>query len=227
MATVEQARSRTDKQRSPGKTWQQTKSDLTRAAILGAAVDCFYELGYANTPTESIANAAGVSRGAMLHHFPTRMDLIKATLEHLCQTRLAWYEQEERRAQAGAEHTRIEAGIDIIWRQLDTPAFVVFFELKVASRTDKDLAKIFVPAYNEFNRQFAEATVRIFPDLVLSEAWERTYYLTSLLLEGMAAARMIDGSKVPEEKMLAWLKRELRRSYQDVLNSVKRPSDVE
>jgi AcrR family transcriptional regulator len=219
MATVQAADSRNDKQCSPGKTWQQTKSSLTRTAILNAAVECFYQLGYANTPTESIANAAGVSRGAMLHHFPTRIDLIAATVEHLNQTRLQWYEDEERRAQAGAGQARIEAGIDTIWRQLDTPAFVVFFELKVASRTDRELAKVFIPAFNAFNRRFAQATRRLFPDLALSEAWERTYYLTSLLLEGMAAARMIDAPRLPEEKMLDWLKRELRHSYQDVLTT--------
>ncbi|MBH79066.1 MAG: hypothetical protein CMQ49_00965 [Gammaproteobacteria bacterium] len=51
------------KQRSPGKTWQQTKSHLTRNAIPDSAVDCFFALGYANTATENIAAAAGVSRG--------------------------------------------------------------------------------------------------------------------------------------------------------------------
>ena len=45
------------------KTWQQTKSERTRKAILDAAVDCFYELGYFNTTTEHIARkAAGLAR---------------------------------------------------------------------------------------------------------------------------------------------------------------------
>ena len=35
------------------KTWQQTKSEQTRQAILAAAIDCFYELGYASTTTET------------------------------------------------------------------------------------------------------------------------------------------------------------------------------
>ncbi len=211
------------RRRSPGKTWQQTKSDRTRTAILNAAINCFYELGYANTATENIATAAGVSRGAMLHHFPTRLELIKATIEHLMQTRLARYEQEEQQVQAGAEHSRIEEGIDTLWRQLNTPEFVVFFELKVAARTDKELARVFVPALQAHARQSAETTTRLFPDLALSEAWERTNYLASLILEGMAAAKLVEGSVVPEQSMLAWLKRELRRSYQDVLNTVKRP----
>ena len=64
-----------------GKTWQQTKSGRTRTTILNAAIDCFYELGSAPTTTERIAQQAGVSRGAMLHHFHTRRDLLQAAIE--------------------------------------------------------------------------------------------------------------------------------------------------
>lgn len=204
-------------------TWQQTKSALTRTAILEAAVHCFYELGYANTTTENISTAAGVSRGAMLHHFPTRFDLIRAAVEHLNQKRLDRYAAEEEEVQRGAEHTRIEEGIDTYWKQLNTPEFVVFQELNVAARTDPELADVLIPALREFRRKAEEASRHVFPDLALSEAWERTNYLSRFLLEGMAAAKMIEGSAVPEEQMLAWLKRELRRSYQDVLSTVKRP----
>lgn len=204
-------------------TWQQTKSALTRTAILDAAVACFYELGYANTTTENVATAAGVSRGAMLHHFPTRFDLIRAAVEHLNQKRLDWYAEEEEAVQRGAEHTRIEEGIDTYWKQLNTPEFIVFHELNVAARTDPELAEVVIPALAEFRQKSEEASRQVFPDLALSEAWERTNFLSRFLLEGMAAAKMIEGPEVPDQQMLDWLKRELRRSYQDVLNTVKRP----
>ena len=207
----------------PPKTWQQTKSEMTRTAILDAAVTCFYELGYANTTTENVARKAGVSRGAMLHHFPTRFDLIKAAVEHLNQQRLAVFAEEEWRIQRGAEHSRIEEGIDAYWRQLNTPVFVVVQELKIAARTDKELDAVLKPALKAYGRAWYEAVRQIFPDLALSEAFLRTTYLTQYLLEGMAAAKIGGGPRVPEELMLDWLKRELRRSYQDVLTTVKRP----
>ena len=206
-------------------TWQKTKSELTQTSILEAAVDCFYELGYANTTTENIAQTAGVSRGAMLYHFPTRFVLIKAAIEHLNRKRLEWFEEEESVVQRGAEHTRIEEGIDTYWKQLNSPTFIVFHELKVAARTDKELAKVLLPAMREFDKAFYQSVRRIFPDLVLSEAFERANYLTQYLLEGIAMARMTGASKVPDKMMIAWLKRELRRSYQDVLGTVKRPAD--
>ena len=206
-------------------TWQKTKSELTRTSILDAAVDCFYELGYANTTTENIAQTAGVSRGAMLHHFPTRFVLIKAAIEHLNRKRLEWFEEEESVVQHGAEHTRIEEGIDTYWKQLNSPTFIVFHELKVAARTDKELAKVLLPAMQEFEKAWYQSVRRVFPDLVLSDAFERANYLTQYLLEGMAMARMTSTSKVPDKMMISWLKRELRRSYQDVLSTVKRPAD--
>jgi AcrR family transcriptional regulator len=203
------------------KTWQQTKSGMTRTAILDAAVACFYELGYFNTTTENIARRAGVSRGAMLHHFPTRFDLITAAVEHINQMRLAMFAEEETRTQAGAEHSRVEEGIDVYWKQLNTPAFVVFTELQVAARTDKELEKVLIPALKDFQRAWSDAVTQIFPDLAQSEAFVRTTYLTKYLLEGMATSTMVDGQKVPEKMMLDWLKRELRRSYRDV-TTVKR-----
>ena len=204
------------------KTWQQTKSERTRKSILDAAVDCFYELGYFNTTTEHIARKAGVSRGAMLHHFATRFDLIKAAVEHINQIRLATFTQEETDIQRGAEHSRIEEGIDAYWRQLNTPAFIVFNELRVAARTDKDLEKVLIPALKAYDKAWYEAVSQVFPDLALSEAFARTNYMTQYLLEGMAMACQTKGPKVPEKMMLDWLKRDLRRSYQDVLTTVRR-----
>ncbi len=205
------------------KTWQQTKSERTRTSILDAALDCFYDLGYFNTTTESIAREAGVSRGAMLHHFPTRADLIKAAVEHINQARLDMFTQEELRTQEGAEHTRIEEGIDAYWHQLTTKVFVVFHELKVASRTDRELARVLKPALKAYNRALAKATEQVFPDLAQSEAFGRTTFMTQYLLEGMAITRLFeDETPVPEQMVLDWLKEELRRSYRDVRSVSRR-----
>ncbi len=204
------------------KTWQQTKSERTRTAILNAAIDCFYKRGYFNTTTDHIAQQAAVSRGAMLHHFRTRACVIRAAVEHLNQLRLDMFTEEESRIQEGAEHTRVEEGIDAYWRQLNTREFVVFHELKVAARTDKELASVLTPALKAYDLAWAEATSQLFPDLAQSEAFTRTVYMTRYLLEGMAVSRMVNGMKVPENMLMDWLKADLRRSYQDV-RTVKRP----
>lgn len=205
------------------KTWQQTKSERTRTTILDAAIECFYDLGYFNTTTENIAQKAGVSRGAMLHHFPTRADLIRAAVEHLHQIRLNRFLEEESRIQDGADHTRVEEGIEAYWRQLNTREFVVFHELKVAARTDSELASALKPTLEAYAKAWGRASSQTFPDLAQSKAFARTVFMTQYLFEGMAISSMIDGARVPEDMLLDWLKRELRRSYRDV-RSVKRRS---
>ena len=58
-----------------------------RERLLGAAVDCLIERGYAGTSTTLVSERAGVSRGAQLHHFPSKADLLVAAVEHLAEVR--------------------------------------------------------------------------------------------------------------------------------------------
>lgn len=208
----------------PNKTWQQTKSENTRNGILDAAIRCFYEFGYNNTTTEKIAAEAGVSRGAMLHHFPSRADLINATVGYLNQRRLELFRVEEDVVQSDAIHSRIDEGIDAYWAQLNTRYFVVFHELQVAARTDRELADVLIPAIREFDASWSELVKDVFPDLAQSDAFIRANRLTLYLLEGLAANQHTRQSGKVAESLLDWLKAELRRSFADVLTSIDRES---
>jgi len=209
------------------KTWQQTKSQNTRNTILDAAIRCFYKFGYNNTTTEKIANEAGVSRGAMLHHFPSRADLIKAAVRHLNAKRLELFKLEESSVQSDATHTRVEEGIDTYWKQLNTPYFVVFHELQIAARTDPELYSVLIPAIEELDRAWTVTVREVFPDLALSAEIVRANWLTLLLLEGMAANQHTRALNGVSDDLLKWLKSELRRLFGDVLTNVDRESAKE
>ena len=196
------------------RTRQRAKSENTRTTILDAAIRCFYERGYNNTTTEKVAREAGVSRGAMLHHFPSRFDLIKAGVNHLHQQRLEQFEEQERQIQENAEHSLIEEGIDNYWAQLHSPLFTVWNELRVAARTDADLNNILKPAAREFEAKFTKITASVFPDLALSEELERANFLSAYLLEGMALNGVSRGRKA--DIMVDWLKTQLREMFADV-----------
>ena len=201
------------------KTWQQTKSENTRTTILDAAIQCFYDVGYSNTTTEKIAREAGVSRGAMLHHFPSRLDLIKSTVSHLHNKRLKLFEEQERQSQVDAEHSLIEEGIDAYWSQLHSPLFIVWHELHIASRTDEELRKIMRPALREYEANWYKVAANVFPDLAVSEKFETANLLTIYLLEGMAVHGISRTSLA--DKMVLWLKGQLREMFKDV-NTVSR-----
>jgi len=196
------------------RTWQQAKSENTRTIILNAALQCFYERGFNNTTTEKVAREAGVSRGAMLHHFPSRFDLIKAAVNHLHHQRLELFEEQERQIHENAQHSLIEEGIDAYWVQLHSPLFIVWNELRVAARTDVELNNILKPAAREFESKFAKISASVFPDFALSEEFERANLLTTYLLEGMAVNGVSRGRIA--DMMVPWLKSQLRQMFADV-----------
>jgi AcrR family transcriptional regulator len=196
------------------KTWQQTKSENTRACILEATLDCFYELGYGGTTTEKVAKRAGVSRGAMLHHFPSRVDLVKAAVRYLYEKRLSMFEETELKINEGAEHSRIDEGIDAYWQQLHSPLFTVFHELQVAARTDPDLHGVLNACSEEMDRSWGKLAANVFPDLALSGEFENANLLTMFLLEGMAVRGQTSGNA--PEKMIPWLKEQLHSMFADV-----------
>ena len=59
------------------------QSDATRSKLLSAARDLFTDHGYAATSTTEIADQAGVTRGALYHHFAAKDDLFRAVFELL------------------------------------------------------------------------------------------------------------------------------------------------
>ena len=68
---------------------KQDRSRITRERLLGASIDLLATQGWAATTVGAVAAAAGVSRGAAQHHFPTREDLITAALGHMIEQRIS------------------------------------------------------------------------------------------------------------------------------------------
>lgn len=65
------------------KRTQTERSEVTRGALIAAARLLFAERGYAGVGTEEIVRAAGVTRGALYHHFEGKRELFEAVYERI------------------------------------------------------------------------------------------------------------------------------------------------
>jgi AcrR family transcriptional regulator len=114
----------------------------SRTQILDAAVACLIEGGYSGATTLQIQGRAGVSRGRLLHHFPSRDVLLVAAAHHLATARV-----EATVAKAGSELSRHPAGpsridrvVELMWETHHEPHYWAAVELWTASRTNKGIA---------------------------------------------------------------------------------------
>ncbi len=201
---------RKEKPSGPGEQgWQAQKSAATRDQILSAAVRCIVDLGYSRTTTMKIAERAGLSRGATLHHFPSKLDIIRAAVDYLHERRLRAFRNE---VNAIPEDTdRIKAATEAYWAHATHPIFVAFFELSVAARTDKELRKILRPAQKAFDEEWYKTAQEVFPEWQSDpEAFDLALSLVQNLMEGIAISTMTHSRQSDHDKLKAYLEDQLR-----------------
>ena len=113
---------------------QEERSTATRTRLLDATLECLAELGYARTTTTEIAERGGVSRGAQLHHFPTKAELVTEAVAYLFERRDEEFRAAFAKLPADAE--RGAAAVNILWSMVSGTTFHAWLELAVAARTD-------------------------------------------------------------------------------------------
>jgi AcrR family transcriptional regulator len=139
----------------------QERSVATREALLDAALESLVDRGYAATTTIETARRAGVSRGAQLHHFPTKAQLLGTAVEHLFERRLAEFRVAFASVDPGAN--RLDAAVDLLWSMFQGPVFIAWVELWVAARTDPELAVTVVMVERRFTAETRAMFAEMFP----------------------------------------------------------------
>jgi AcrR family transcriptional regulator len=184
------------------------KSRRTRARILDAAMRLYAEGGYQASGHAQVAEAANLTRGAMLYHFPDRESLMEAVVPHIQAARELLLQAAVDEAPHGADRT--DYAIDSYWRLLQQTAFVAFAELERAARTDPLVRRYLAPAQDAFDR--AEVGSRRF-DLVQGGQSPRLQAgrdLARFMLEGVSRARLAYDSEERIERLLIVVKRAAR-----------------
>jgi len=186
----------------------------TRAKILAAGVKCLAEFGYAATSTPLVARMAKVSRGSLLHQFPTKLDLVLAVAEH------AWIIQRDFiRAQVAASPLgpdQFVAGVQAVWKGLQLPEAIAVIEVMIAARTDPELARRYADFATEREAGMHRTRRRMAvgqlgaPEHV--EEVDAMAHLTLAALRGLALETVFIGRPTEEaEKVLVFLENLRRR----------------
>jgi AcrR family transcriptional regulator len=135
--------------RVPRRT-QAERSSETRRILLETTIACLHTRGYAATTTLLVAEQAGLSRGAMLHQFPTRVDLMMFVVQSVFDDEVVIYDA--RLAAIPDAKERLYAFPQIVWEVLSRPSGVAVLEILQGSRSDPDLTVRLAPLQAEIEQ---------------------------------------------------------------------------
>lgn len=110
----------------------------TKSALIDAAVSVIYRLGYGGATTALIAEEAGVSRGAILHHFGTRAELMAEVVRDVFEKERNEYEQLAQETHFGF---RVADWPATLWRVLSRPSGLAVLEILQAARSAPELSE--------------------------------------------------------------------------------------
>ena len=171
---------------------QQQRRDETRRALLDAAVESLIEVGFARTTTLEVQRRADVSRGALLHHFPSKAELLVAAVDHLAEMRAR--ELKLLSAQLPEGRARTDAVLALLWQCFSGTFFQVAMELRTAARTDPELRPVLATAEKALReRILAQARTLFGKDVAEHPGLERALDLTLQLMIGAAMSAVLHG----------------------------------
>ncbi|CBL45291.1 Transcriptional regulator [gamma proteobacterium HdN1] len=156
-----------------------------RKRLLDAAIDCLRTEGYAGTTVSRIIERAKVSRGAPVHHFPSKAALIAAAARRLAQR--IYLQLGRALLNIPASDDRLHDLIDLSWREaFNQPEHIALNELLRASQHDPELAEIMQELWTASYRTLVGAAEHYLEPLREGEDVGQYMVLTQWLLRGMA-----------------------------------------
>lgn len=149
---------------------QEERREETRLKLLDATITALLDGGYAGTTTRRVCELSGVSQGAQSYHFPQRVDLVIAAVEHMAETRIA--ELQGLAAELPDDlRERAAVLLDVLWADFSSPAFTVFVKLWAAAADDPELHDRLIPV----ERTLTRALQRLGRDVATDEWRERGF----------------------------------------------------
>lgn len=189
----------------------QARSRATRRRLLDAAIATLIARGYARTTTTEVCRRAGVSQGALFKHFPSKLDLLAATVRHLFGRLVADFEAAF--ASLPGARDRVGEALRLLGESFAQPRLLAAFEVYTAARTDAALRAELAPVMAEHRENLRAAARRLFPTAERADAVGDAVLAA---YQGMALGALVLPEPEAEARSLAWLEDAARRELGDV-----------
>jgi AcrR family transcriptional regulator len=174
-------------------TTRDEQKRATRAHILDVATNLLVQRGYSALTTVAVQRAGGLSRGALLHHFPTVQSLSEALVANLVQLNEAAARSIAQRI--GATADPVERALAALYETMTRLPAQAEFELWAAARTDPALAAVLVTAERKAGRDLHRVVDDLFgPAIATHPRYPVIRDLTITMLRGLVIARVIRAS---------------------------------
>ena len=181
---------------------QEARSAETRARLLDATIASLVEVGYASSTTTAVCERAGVSRGAQVHHFPRKQDLVVAAVAHLAARRASELRGRAEAMPAASGADRLGALLDLVTEAFGGPLFDAALELWVAARTDTELHRSLLQFERVAGRGLASLWREVAGDLASAERFDAVLQLTMHLARGMALQKILRSDDTARGRLL-------------------------
>lgn len=155
--------------RHPRRTQAERRAE-TQTRLLDVTIKALATRGYAGMSTNDVVRRAGVSRGALVHHYPTKAKLAVAALDRWLEARLLQFEHEF--TARPTEEQRADTAIDVLWGIFSEPTYAAVLELYVAARTDSELRDSLVEVHQRFHEGVTSTFHRTFPTAEAGAAFD-------------------------------------------------------
>jgi len=186
---------------------QAARSRETRQRIIDAAVSCVDQQGFARTTVQRIAREAGLTAGAVQHHFDSKADVLRAVLERSFEHFRSCFEGVS--PEGAALEARVATFVDRAWQHCGSPTFRSTLEILLTTRANSAATGgHWSDAPMAETAQQADALWRwLFSDVPLDEDGHRAALAFAFAaLNGIAIGSRLQTDPVAEEAQLDLLK---------------------
>lgn len=176
-----------------------------RDRVLSAAVSLLIEQGAARTTTLAVQQRAGVSRGALLHHFPTHADLLSATVNELVRrNEQTVYEMLDKLQDAP---DAVERAVRALALMMAQPAFMAELELWAIARTDVGLRDALGKVERDARKDSERVLKALFSSVADLPGHDAVIAMTTDFLRGFVLSGVLRRSSARRQQMIShWVR---------------------